>query len=69
MLPATEEYLAAADRNRDFARDVANAFAGVQPSSEWAAVIAFYAALHYINAFIWERLQYEGWQLSAISSR
>src|SRR5581483_12494085 len=26
------------------------------PPYEWAAVAAFYAAVHYVNAFIWERL-------------
>ena len=59
MLPETERYLAGAERNRQFARDVANTFAGHPPSLEWAAVIAFYAAIHYVNAYVWERLQYE----------
>jgi len=30
---------------------------GLQPPPlEWAAVAAFYAAVHYVNAFLWERL-------------
>ena len=42
-----------------FSRDVANAFGRSQPSIEWSAIIAFYGAVHYINAYVWEHLRYE----------
>jgi len=49
----TIEHLALAARNRDLARSL---LASGQPpqASEWAAVIAFYAAVHLVNAYLWE---------------
>ena len=49
----TIEHLALAARNRDLARSL---LAPGQQSQapEWAAVIAFYAAVHLVNAYLWE---------------
>ena len=43
-------------RNRDLARTLLDpALAGLQPAPwEWVAVIAFYAAVHAVNAYLWE---------------
>jgi hypothetical protein len=60
--PWTREYLDTADRNRDFARTLlrsASLLGQPEPPHEWIAVIAFYAAVHYVNAFIWERYRVE----------
>ncbi len=54
MQPRTGDYLRTADRNRDVARELA--FAPFKtPPSDWAAVIAFYAALHFMHAYLFER--------------
>jgi len=54
----TREHLDLAERNRDLARallDPAIA-SNLQPAPhEWIAVIAFYAAVHYVSAYLWER--------------
>ena len=46
-----------AARNRNLARSLmAPAQAGIEPAPwEWVAVIVFYSAVHYVNAFLWER--------------
>jgi len=54
----TREHLDVAERNRDLARALlAPAISGsLQPSPyEWIAVIAFYAAVHYVSAYLWEK--------------
>jgi hypothetical protein len=46
-----------AGRNRDTARGLlANGrhLGVLDPPFEWVAVIAFYSAVHYVNAYIWE---------------
>lgn len=59
MEPKTRDHLATAERNRI----VAGALIGepdVQTiSNEWAVVIAFYAAVHLVNAILWERQSLE----------
>lgn len=50
----TRQYLTTAERNQGFAIEIAGDYSGVPPSHEWAVVVAFYAAVHYINAFLWE---------------
>ena len=62
MEPRTEAHLATAQHNHDFARAllepaVARVFSS--PPLEWAVVVAFYAAVHYVNAYLWERQRYE----------
>jgi hypothetical protein len=55
----TVQHLATADRNRDIAWQLAQ-ITNIQPSpTEWSVVVGFYAAVHYVNAFLWERLDYE----------
>jgi hypothetical protein len=54
----TREHIDLAERNRDLARALlAPAISGsLQPSPyEWIAVIAFYAAVHYVSAYLWEK--------------
>ncbi len=58
LKPETEDYLARAERNRTVARvfcDPQQNPALQPPPLEWAAVAAFYAAVHYVQALLWER--------------
>jgi len=58
----TREHLDLAERNQKLAQDLLDlAAAGTlqPPPYEWIAVIAFYSALHYVNAYLWEILQKE----------
>jgi hypothetical protein len=57
----TREHLATAERNRVIAALLLDpsTTAAIQPQPrEWAAVLAFYAAVHLVNALLWERLRY-----------
>ena len=60
MDPKTVDHLRISARNRDLARALLSpAYAGLQPSPwEWVAVITFYAAVHVVNAFLWESRRY-----------
>ena len=53
----TINHLRIAERNRNLARTLlAPAQAGLEPSPwEWVAVILFYSAVHYVNAYLWEQ--------------
>jgi len=54
----TREHVDLAERNRDPARALLNPAiaSNLQPSPyEWVAVIAFYAAMHYVSAYLWEK--------------
>lgn len=58
----TRQHLDTADRNRNLARLLLDAPSLVglpAPPYGWAAVIAFYAAVHYVNAYLWERYRLE----------
>jgi hypothetical protein len=58
----TREYLDLAERNEKLAKDLLGlaASGALQPPPyEWIAVIAFYSALHYANAYFWEIHQKE----------
>ncbi|MFN8636197.1 MAG: hypothetical protein U0893_20290 [Chloroflexota bacterium] len=58
----TGEHLDIAARNQKLVRDLlALAAPGAlqPPPYEWIAVIAFYSALHYVDAYLWEILQRE----------
>jgi len=49
------DHLRVAQRNRDLARALL-AQSELQPEPwEWVAVVVFYAAVHYVNAYLWER--------------
>jgi hypothetical protein len=56
----TNRHIQTAERNRTVALAHLDArFSVVQPPAyEWAAVIAFYAAVHYVNAYLWEIRRY-----------
>ena len=51
----TQAYLSTAERNRDLARDMRFATLNTR-SSDWAAVIAFYSALHFVHAYLFEKV-------------
>lgn len=55
----TELHLLTARHNRDFAVTLVNTYDDAPPSLNWAAVMAFYAAVHYVNAYLWEIAQVE----------
>ena len=62
MEPRTDAYLATAERNRQLAQALTQPSAAslVHPLPlEWAVVVAFYAAVHYVNAYLWEWRHYE----------
>src|SRR5581483_200027 len=59
LKPATQAHLEQAERHRAVAAALQDPgqVSGLQPPPlEWAAVAAFYAAVHYVNAFVFERL-------------
>ena len=57
MKPETTRCLEQAARNRDLARFLltsATSSGMTPPPIEWVAVVAFYSAVHYVNAILWE---------------
>lgn len=55
----TIEHLNAAARNQRLAHALLGIM-DIQPAPyDWAVVIGFYAAVHYVNAYLWEQLGYE----------
>jgi hypothetical protein len=59
MEPKTSLHLSTALRHRDVAERLHGMAAGDPISQEWASVAAFYAAVHLVNAYIWEKLRIE----------
>lgn len=62
MEPKTHDHLETAVRNRDIAMaliDPSFSIAVQPPPLEWVVVVAFYAAVHYVNAYLWQRQRYE----------
>ena len=58
MDPKTRQHLALAARNRDLARALVSG--SIRPTpGEWGVVVAFYAAVHYVNAYLWEQRRVE----------
>lgn len=58
LRPETSQHLARAEHHHDVARMLCDPqqTTAVQPLPvDWAAVAAFYAAVHYVHAFLWER--------------
>jgi hypothetical protein len=57
----TSPHIQTAERNRvvALAHLDGQAHAVQPPAYEWAAVIAFYAAVHYVNGYLWEIRRYE----------
>jgi len=55
----TRDFLVAARRHQT-AAEFLRTLADDEPTvREWIAVVAFYSAVHYINAYLWERQQIE----------
>ena len=56
----TIRHIQAAERNRTVALAHLNtqAHSVRPPAYEWVAVIAFYAAVHYVNGYLWEVRRY-----------
>ncbi len=54
MHPNTVANLTLADRNRDLANEMMR-LSFATPSYGWITVIAFYAAVHYVNAYLYEK--------------
>jgi len=52
--PRTVNHLRTGQRNRDLARALLAQPGLAPPPWEWVAVVAFYAAVHYVNAYLWE---------------
>jgi len=59
--PEVDKHLALADRNRDLAITVRDHGADMvtPPPYDWVIVMAFYAALHYVNAHYWRRMEHK----------
>jgi uncharacterized protein (UPF0332 family) len=58
MQQATRQHLDRAARNQAVAEALADAPTSLglrPPPFDWAVVAAFYAAVHYVNAYLWER--------------
>jgi hypothetical protein len=61
MEPRTQEHLARAEHHRDIAQLLVSPQASQlspEPPTDWAVVAAFYAAVHYVNAWLWETRQF-----------
>ncbi len=54
MKQRTADHLATANANRDLATTLAGAAGGTPTARYWSVVVAFYAAVHYINAYLRE---------------
>ena len=59
MEEGTRQHLTTAVENREFARSLLGDDEVSAAARRWAVVVAFYAAVHYVNAYIWERLRIE----------
>lgn len=57
MEAQTAAHLRLAVRNREFARQLAADDANVMNGR--STVVAFYAAVHYVNAYLWEKVRTE----------
>jgi hypothetical protein len=55
----TLAHLRVAQRNRDLAFTLRDMSAVTPHVRGWAIVVAFYAAVHDVNAYLWERLRVE----------
>ncbi len=62
MDPRTLLHLARAQHHRQVAQALggpAGAHISDLPPLDWAVIAAFYAAVHYVNAYLWEAQRYE----------
>ena len=59
--PRSQEHLDRAERDRALARTLitpAQQALSQPPPLDWAVVVAFYAALHFVQAYLWEAQRY-----------
>ena len=54
MLPKTQLHVDLAQTNRDFAHALIQTPPIDRGPATWAIVAAFYSAVHYVNAYLWE---------------
>lgn len=54
----TQSHIATAEENEQFAREVLQQSGPSPPSLRWATVALFYAAVHYMNAYLWEHARF-----------
>jgi hypothetical protein len=59
MQQKTSDHLATAARNRTVAGTLTGEPDAMSVSNEWAVVVAFYSAVHLVNAILWERQSLE----------
>ncbi len=59
MNERTRSFLTAAIRHRATAEFLRQSSTDDPAVREWVVIAAFYAAVHYINAYLWERLRLE----------
>jgi hypothetical protein len=62
MEARTHQHLARADHHRDIALALLEHTSRSRlhpPAYDWTVVAAFYAAVHYVNAYLWELRRYE----------
>jgi hypothetical protein len=57
--PRTRRFIQTADENEQFARDVLSDPESKPAALRWAAIALFYAAVHDVNAYLWERARLE----------
>lgn len=59
MTVRTRSYLQTAERNAGFASSLLDGGAAIPGANEWGTVAAFYAAVHVVNALLFERIGFE----------
>lgn len=59
MDETTRDHLITAAENREFALHVHGDDVAQAVNLRWASVAAFYAAVHYVNGYLWERRHIE----------
>lgn len=57
--PRTRAYLQTVNENEQFARSVLDDAQSTPAALRWAAIALFYAAVHGVNAYFWERARLE----------
>ena len=55
----TQQYIMTADENEAFARRMLNRSSPSRADLRWAMVSLFYAAVHYVNGYLWEQARLE----------
>jgi hypothetical protein len=55
----SRQYITLADENEAFARRMLNQSSPSRADLRWTTASLFYAAVHYVNAYLWERTRLE----------